>query len=58
MRVTKPFGKVRLSVKSGDEVLATAVRLEVAPSEMEKITLKAEKLGAVKGDISLSLEEI
>ncbi len=58
MRVTKPFGKVRLSVKSGDEVLATAVRLKVAPGEMEKITLKAEKLGAVKGDISLSLEEI
>ena len=58
MRVTKPFGKVRFSVKSGDEILAVAVRLKAAPGEMEKITVKAEKLGAVKGDITVSLEEI
>ena len=42
LRVTQPFGKVRYTVKSGDEVLATAVRLKAAPGEMEKITVKAE----------------
>lgn len=58
MRVTEPYGKVRFTVASGDEVLATVVRLKAAPGEMEKITLKAEKLKNVNGDITVSLEEI
>ena len=58
MRVTEPFGKVRFTVKSGDEVLATAVKLKVAPGEMEKVTLKKEKLSLFDGDITVSLEEI
>ena len=41
MRVVKPFGKVRFTVKSGDEVLATAVRIKAAPGEMEKIVVKS-----------------
>ena len=58
MRVTEPFGKVRFTIKSGDEVLATAVKLKVAPGEMEKVTLKKEKLASLKGNITVSLEEI
>lgn len=58
MRVTKPFGKVRFTVRSGDEVLATAVRLKAAPGEMEKIVVKADKLAAVKDTVTVSLEEI
>lgn len=58
MRVTEPFGKVRFTVKSGEEVLATAVKLKVAPGEMEKVTLKKEKLTLINGDITVSLEEI
>ncbi len=58
MRVTQPFGKVRFTVKSGDEVLATAVRLKAAPGEMEKIVVKAEKLALANGKITVSLEEI
>ena len=58
MRVTEPFGKVRFTIKSGDEVLATAVKLKVAPGEMEKVTLKKEKLALLNGDITVSLEEI
>ena len=58
LRVTKPFGKVRFTVKSGDEILATAVRLKAAPGEMEKIVVKSDKLRNVKGDISVSLEEV
>lgn len=58
MRVTEPFGKVRFSVTSGETVLATAVRLKAAPGEMEKITVKADKLKDVDGVITVSLEEI
>ena len=58
LRVTQPFGKVRYTVKSGDEVLATAVRLKAAPGEMEKITVKAEKLININEEITVSLEEV
>ena len=58
LRVTQPFGKVKYTVKSGDEVLATAVRLKAAPGEMEKITVKAEKLKNINEEITVSLEEI
>lgn len=58
LRVTQPFGKVRYAVKSGDEVLATAVRLKAAPGEMEKITVKAEKLININEEITVSLEEV
>ncbi len=56
MRVTQPFGKVRFTVKSGDEVLATAVRLKAAPGEMEKIVVKSDKLALAKEPITVSLE--
>ena len=58
LRVTQPFGKVRYTVKSGDEVLATAVRLKAAPGEMEKITVKAEKLKNISEEITVILEEV
>jgi hypothetical protein len=58
MRVTQPFGKCRLVVQSGDAVLATANRLKAAPGEMEKITVKAEKLAQVTGPITVRLEEL
>jgi len=58
MRVTKPFSKVRFTVRSGDTVLATAVRLKAAPGEMEKITVKSEKLALAKDPITVSLEEL
>lgn len=58
LRVTKPFGKVRFTVKAGDTVLATAVRLKAAPGEMEKLNVKAEKLHGVQTPITVELEEI
>ena len=58
LRVVQPYGKVRFTVKSGDEVLATATRLKAAPGEMEKITVKADKLALVNGDITVELEEV
>ncbi len=56
MRVTQPFGKVRLTVKSGDTVLATAKRLKAAPGEMEKIVIKKEKLLEITEPVTVSLE--
>ena len=58
LRVVKPYGKVRFTVKAGDEVLATAVRLKAAPGEMEKIVVKKDKLAGVQGESTVSLEEI
>lgn len=57
LRVTEPFGKVRFSITSGDEVLSTALRLKAAPGEMEKLIIPAEKLAAVRDEIIVSLEE-
>lgn len=57
-RVTQPFGKVRYIVRAGDTVLAAAVRPKAAPGEMEKLTVKAEKLAAVTGDITVELEAL
>lgn len=58
MRVVKPFGKVRFVVKSGDEIITTAVRLKAAPGEMEKITLKSDKLAKATDVITVELEEL
>ncbi len=56
LRVTEPFSKVRFTAKSGDVVLATAQRLKAAPGEMEKITVKSEKLAQATEPITVSLE--
>lgn len=58
LRVVKPFGKVRFTVCAGDQILATAVRLRAVPGEMEKITLKPEKLALADSEITVSLEEL
>ena len=58
LRVTEPFGKVKYTVKSGDQILATAVRLKAAPGEMEKITVKAEKFKNISEEITVSLGEV
>ncbi len=58
LRVVEPYGKVRFTVKSGETVLATAVRLKAAPGEMEKLNIPADKLAAVTGEITVSLEEL
>ena len=58
MRVTQPFGRVKFTVTCGDKVLATAKRLKAAPGEMEKITVKADALTGIEGQITVSLEEL
>lgn len=58
LRVTSPHGRVRITVKNGDNVIATAVRLRAVPAEMEKITLKAEKLSGAFGELTVTVEDI
>lgn len=58
LRVTKPFGKVRFTVKSSGNVLAKAVRIKAAPGEMEKITIKADLLNNITEPITVELEEV
>ncbi|MBE6727999.1 MAG: FAD-binding protein [Ruminococcaceae bacterium] len=58
LRVTKPFGKVKFTVRSGENILATAVRLKAAPGEMEKIVIKADKMPLITNDITVALEEL
>ena len=58
MRVTQPFGRCKLTVCDGETVLATVNRLKAAPGEMEKITVKGEKLAGVTGPITVRLEEV
>ena len=58
LRVTQPFDKVVFTVKSGDTVLTKAKRMKAAPGEMEKLTIKAEQLATIDGEITVSLEVV
>ncbi len=58
LRVTKPFGKVRFTVCSGDLTLASVVRLKAAPGEMEKITVKNALFRQANQAITVRLEEM
>ena len=58
MRVGQPYGKVRLTAKCSDKVLAQAVKLKVAPGEMEKLVIKTDKFADLTGEITVTLEEM
>ena len=55
-RVTQPFGRVKISATNGDQTLVVVKRLKAAPGEMEKITIKADALQNVCGEIKVELE--
>ena len=57
-RVASPHGRVKITVKCGDEIVMTANRLRAVPAEMEKLTLKADKLKALNSDITVHVEDI
>lgn len=57
LRVTQPFGKVKLTAADGEgHILASAKRLRAAPGEMEKLTVRAGALAEAKGPITVGLE--
>ena len=57
-RVASPHGRVKITVKCGDDIVMTANRLRAVPAEMEKLTLKAEKLKGISADITVTLEDV
>lgn len=58
LRVSKPFGRVRFTVSSGDKQLCTVNRLRAVPGEMEKLCIKATDLKSITEPITVSLEEL
>ena len=58
LRVTQPFGKVKFTVTSGEQVLTVVKRLKAAPGEMEKLTIKADMLKMATEPIVVALEEL
>jgi hypothetical protein len=58
LRVTQPFGRVKFTVSSGEQILTVAKRLKAAPGEMEKLTVKAEMLKNATEPIVVALEEL
>lgn len=55
LRVTKPFGRVKIKAECGGKVIASAVKIKVSPGEMEKLKLNK---GTVTGEVTVSLEEL
>lgn len=53
-RVSKPFGKIKFNVRSGDEIIKTVTKIKAAPGEMESIAVESAKIG---GDIIVEVEE-
>ena len=58
LRVTQPFGKVKFTVRDGENVLTVAKRLKAAPGEMEKLTIKKEQLATITGPVEVALEVV
>lgn len=56
-RVAMPFEKVKITVTQGDSVLAVAKKIRIAPSEMERITVKAGLLNNAAEPIMVRVEE-
>ena len=57
MRVRKPMKKVRLTVKSGEDVLLTKVLPVAKPSEMIAVNVPADKAKGHHADWTVSVKE-
>ena len=59
MRVSKPFGKVKIiALDENKNIIASKICLKAAPGEMEKLVLKKSVLEKLKGNITVTLEEV
>ncbi|SHK09902.1 Thioredoxin reductase [Clostridium cavendishii DSM 21758] len=58
MRVNNIYKDMALVVRCNGEKIAVFNKKHLAPSEMEKISLKKSDLEKVNGDITISLEEV
>ena len=57
MRVSQPTGKVRITARQGETVLASSTKLKTAPGEMEKLIIRP---GTLVADIpvTVSMEQL
>lgn len=58
MRVNNVYHDMALVVRCNGETVATFKKKHLAPSEMERIALTKTQLAMIKGDITISLEEV
>ena len=57
MRVSRPTGKVRITARQGETVLASSTKLKTAPGEMEKLIIRPGTL--VAGiPVTVSMEQL
>lgn len=57
-RVTQPLENAVIKVKCGDKELRSIKKKKLIPSEMERVTLKADVIAGLDGDVSISAEVI
>lgn len=57
-RVARPYNKVRIIVKMGEQTLYQTVKQYLTPGEMEKITLSKDVVKSISNNISVTLEEL
>lgn len=57
MRVVAPSGKAKITVQSGDTLLATKTCQRALPGEMEKVTITSDVLKSAGKEIIVNLEE-
>lgn len=57
LRSDRPYGKVTFTILDGEKPLAAFARPKASPGEMEKLTVRAEKLRGARGPITVRLEE-
>ena len=56
-RIKKPFKDVNIIVESGDQILLKQFKVAMVPSEMAIVNLPKEKLGLIKDNLVIRLEE-
>lgn len=58
LRVAAPFGKVRFTVRSGEQVLARLTCPRAVPGEMVRINIPQAALAQARTDLTVELEEL
>ena len=58
LRVTQPFGKVKITVSDGRKTLASVTKQKLTPGEMEKMTIRGDALQTAAGAVTVTLEEL
>jgi NADPH-dependent 2,4-dienoyl-CoA reductase/sulfur reductase-like enzyme len=58
MRVTDPYKNKYLVVRHGEDIVKKVRKAHLTPGEMESVKIPVEKLKGLKGELTVSLEEV